>query len=410
MKKIRMRVIALVLVAILMPLGYAMAPLYYFFAEDYPVLRGPWGWIEVPDTAPYTEGAVDPAYRQAADKAQGILSARRATIHAPALSAAVAVDGHLVWSAAVGWADIKAGKKATPETLFRIGSTSKAVTGTLFARLVDAGVIDMEAPIATYMDNLPNAEWGPLTARQLASHTAGIPGYEENRDWMGVYRSLALRDHHDNVVEGLDYFDDSPLIYKPGTDFKYSSFDIVLLSAVLQAAGGAPFQALMKKWVNRPLGITTPIPDAPVPERAEPYLLNGAKVQHWWKADLSHKLAGGGFMAKPADLARLGIAWLDEDFISARTRQRFWTPQRLADGSVNWQRYALNWRFNAVLCCPKIPLANANHGGVSKGAMAWLVVIPEKHMAIAMAINTRVLPFFKWAGVQTDLVAAFSQP
>jgi hypothetical protein len=48
-----------------------------------------------------------------------------------------------------------------------------------------------------------------------------------------------------------------------------------------------------------------------------------------------------------------------------------------------------------------------HHGGVSKGAMAWLAVIPEQRMAVALAINTRVWPFARWSGVFFDLVQLF---
>lgn len=406
----RIMTVGFALTAILALFGYFAAPVYLFIAEDHPALVGPLGWTAVPDEAPYTEGFVDPAYRDAAERARDKLTAHRAAIHSPALSAAVAVDGRVVWSAAAGWADIKTGRPATPETLFRIGSTSKAVTGTLFARLVDAGLVALDEPISTYVDDLPNPAWKDLTPRQLASHTSGIPSYEGNKDYIGVYRALALRERHEDVAEGLAYFDGSPLMFEPGVDFEYSSFDIVLLSVVLQEAGGASFQDLMQEWVNIPLGVETPLPDAPRPDHAQSYLLNGAKVRPWWKVDLSHKLAGGGFMAKPSDLAKMGSAWLDSDFISAETRKRFWTPQRLKDGSVNEQGYAISWRFSDELWwAENTPLANANHGGVSKGSMAWLVVIPEKRMAVAMSINTRILPFGAWAKVQNELIAAFSE-
>ena len=405
----RIRKLGLILVVVSAPLVYAIAPLYLFLAEDNPAILGPFGWLPVPENAPYTEGMVKPEYRAAADEMRDLLLAHRAAIHAPALSAAVVVDGQLVWSAAVGWADLAAEKNATPDTIFRIGSTSKAVTGTLFARLVDAGLVELDTPISEYVDDLPNPAWADLTPRQLASHTAGIPSYEANGDFVGLYRSLSLRDHHEDVAEGLAYFDGSPLMFEPGTDFEYSSFGINLLSVVLQEAGGAPFQKLMQQWVTQPLGIETLVPDEPMPERATSYLLNDTVVRPWWQADLSHKLAGGGFMAKPSDLAVLGAAWLDDDFILAETRERFWTPQRLTDGTVNKQGYAISWRFSDKLWWTEKQLPNANHGGVSKGSMAWLVVIPDKKMSIALAINTRVWPFGKWPKIHEKIVAAFSK-
>jgi CubicO group peptidase (beta-lactamase class C family) len=379
--------------------------LYPFIAEDIPFMR-PFGWFDLPETHTYAEGEVAPGYRNAADRAEDILRDHVQKIDVPAFSAAIAVDGKLVWSAAAGYAHLEQRCKATPSTLFRIGSTSKAVTGTLFARMVDDSLVSIDAPISTYINDLPNSDWAQLTPRQLASHTAGIVGYEENRDLIGAIGSMRLQDSHDDIVEGLEYFDDTDLLYEPGTDFHYSSFDVNLLSVVLQEAGGASFQDLMHERVLRPLGLESPLPDAPHPDRAVFYHVQEGQAQQWREVDLSMKLASGGFMATPRDLARLGVAWLDDAFISPETRRQFWTPQTLTDSTVNEQNYALNWRVSEAT--DGIPFTYMHHGGVSKGSMAWLAVIPEKRMAVALTINTNVWPFPRWSGVFSDLVQLFA--
>jgi CubicO group peptidase (beta-lactamase class C family) len=365
----------------------------------------PFGWLDLPEAHPYTEGLIPPGYEGAADRARDLLSGHVRDIGVPAFSAAIAINGKLVWSAAAGYADVEQKGKATPNTLFRIGSTSKAVTGTLFARMVDSGLIEIDNPISGYVGDLPNPHWAPLTPRQLASHTAGIVGYEENRDMLGLYGSLRLQSNHDDVAEGLTYFDDSDLLFEPGTDFHYSSFDVNLLSVILQEAGGESFQDLMDERVLRPLGLESPLPDAPHPDRTAFYHIQEGQAQRWRDVDLSMKLASGGFMATPTDLALLGVAWLDDDFISPETRRQFWTPQVLADGTVNEQSYALNWRVSEAT--ERIPFRYIHHGGVSKGSMAWLAVIPEKRMAVALTINTRVRPFSRWSSVFSELVHAF---
>jgi CubicO group peptidase (beta-lactamase class C family) len=400
------RKITLAVVGIpLLGLFALLLTLYPKFAEDTPWMR-PFGWFDLPETQTYVEGEVAPDYRMPADRAQDILRDHLQKIDVPAFSAAIAVDGKLVWSAAAGYADLEQRRKATPSTLFRIGSTSKAVTGTLFARLVDDSLVNIDAPISTYINDLPNSDWAQLTPRQLASHTAGIVGYEENRDLIGVYATMRLHKTNDDVAEGLEYFDDTELLYEPGTEFHYSSFDVNLLSVVLQEAGGAPFRKLMHEQVLEPLGLDSPLPDSPHPDRAVFYHVQKGQAQQWREVDLSMKLAGGGFMATPGDLAKLGVSWLDDAFISPETRWQFWTPQKLTDGTVNEQNYALNWRVSEAT--EDIPYTYMHHGGVSKGSMAWLAVIPEERMAVAFAINTRVWPFSRWSGVFTELVQIFA--
>src|SRR5690606_29362357 len=129
-----------------------------------------------------------------------LLTRHKEKIHAPAISAAVAIDGEIVWAGAVGWANVEAQVPATTETLFRIGSTSKAVTGTLLAKMVQEGMIDLDRPIADYYTGVPNPEWEQLTPRQLASHSSGLPDYIDNYgDPWGFYYLFKLNKRYTSV-------------------------------------------------------------------------------------------------------------------------------------------------------------------------------------------------------------------
>ncbi len=387
---------------IMVILTYLVWPVYGFIGEDTPWMRKPWAWQEVPLANSCQTGAAEPIRVQLFEQACSLLKARQAAIHAPSLSAAVAIEGELVWSAATGWSDLASERLATPQTLYRIGSTSKPVTGTLLARMVANNAVDLDTPIGHYELALPNPDWSQLTLRQLASHMAGIPEYSTNRDWAGLYQTGALRRHHDNVLESLELFDGNPLRYQPGSEFEYSSFDTLIIAAVLQSVAEAPFAELLRQQVTAPLGLSSPMPDEENPQRATFYQQDGKLVQPWRRVDLSNKLAGGGFMSRPADLAMLGSAWLDNEFIDQATRETFWTPQKLNNGEVNEQSYALTWRWREVD-------GYAHHGGVSKGSMAWLAVYPEQSLVIAMTMNTTLPEFTDFSSLQTELLALFSQ-
>ncbi|MEZ5490439.1 MAG: serine hydrolase domain-containing protein [Gammaproteobacteria bacterium] len=383
-------------------LTYLLWPVYGFIGEDTPWMRKPWAWQAVPAAVYCQTGVAKPAMAQLIEQACSLLKTHQAAIHTPSLSAAVAIDGELVWSAAAGWSDLASNKLATPQTLYRIGSTSKPVTGTLLAQMVANNAVDLDAPIGNYAAALPNPDWPQLTLRQLASHMAGIPEYSTNKDWAGLYQTGALRRHHANVTESLKLFDGSPLHYQPGSEFEYSSFDTLIIAAVLQSVAREPFAELIRQQVTAPLGLSSPVPDEENPQRATFYQQDGNLVQPWRSVDLSSKLAGGGFMSRPADLAILGSAWLNNNFISKATRETFWTPQKLNNGEINEQSYALTWRWRE-------DGSYAHHGGVSKGSMAWLAVYPEQSLVIAMAMNTTLPEFTDFSSLQTDLLALFSQ-
>jgi len=372
----------------------------------------PRGVLKIPKNIPVDRTLYDPAYADAADAAEAILLEARKDLGVPGLSAAVSVKGKTVWAGAVGWADVTKGVPATRRTKFRIGSTSKAVTATGLARLVDAGVIDLDVPIGAYMEDMPNPKWIRMTPRQLASHTAGLPGYEENSDRAGAIGTIMLMRQYDDVVEALDVFDGAKLLYEPGEGFHYSSFDVNLLSAVMQSATGTPFLELLDRQVFRPLEMASThadFQDRSVPGRAVFYDRAKRGVKPWRHVNLSLKWASGGLVSTSSDLVKLGAAWFDPGFIRSDTRRIMWTPQRLKNGEVNIENYALGWRSDTTtrVFGEERPIKRVHHGGVSKGAMSWLVLYPEYEMVVALNINARAETFQLFAAREAAITRAF---
>lgn len=403
--------------AVILGAGIWLAcPLYQFYAHGGDLPLTPVGWQAMPDDPPVTETLIDAAYGDEAARAMATLTHHRERLHTPSLSAAVAIDGKLVWAGAVGWADIETRQPATPATRYRIGSTSKALTATALARLVDAGSIGLDTPIGTYLDPLPNPAWASITPRQLASHMAGIPHYGDNTDWPEMLKSATLDTRFDTTRAALDVFDDSDLLFEPGTDFEYSSLGTVLLGAVLGKAAGTTYRDLMAETVLVPLDLTATIEAPPgaagTPNMSTSYKHRGNELRPWRPVDLSHRLPGGGFASTSSDLARLGAAWLDETYIDAATRKTFWTPQTLASGETNPQNYCIGWRLREYDVDGYGLARNANHGGVSRGALSWLLVFPNHDMAIAFNTNskTRTGEFHEFAQTWRDLFRAFARP
>ncbi|MFL0355619.1 serine hydrolase domain-containing protein [Erythrobacter sp. GH1-10] len=336
----------------------------------------------------------------------------RGKIGAPAITAAVAVDGEVVWQGAVGWADIDARRPASPATVFRIGSTSKAITSTALARLVDKGEIDLDTPISDYLREAPYEAWATITPRMLASHMAGVPHYSDNQDVLGFYETGALQRHYPDVRGALSVFDESPLLFGPGTDFEYSSLGTVLLGAAMSDAVGKPYREIIRDEVILPGNMTSTVvaPKHADPERdhATPYFTDGTRYRSWRPIDLSHRLPGGGWASTSTDLVRMGSKWLDESYISKETRELFWTPQSLASGEINEQDYAIGWRWREYDVEGVGVARNANHGGVSRGAQSWLLVFPDYNMAVAFNINSKTDEFQEFGSFYEEIFREFA--
>lgn len=402
-----LRVLAIIVGVVVVAIG-ALA------AWSYPVWGG-WGaWHAMPSgDAPRSHYVADPAFARTGAAALDALVDHRDQHGFPALTAAVSLDGELVWSGAVGWSDLEHEQAADRDTAFRIGSTSKAVTATLLARLVDRGEIALDTPIGELGVDWPNSAWAVLTPRQLASHTAGLPGYDTNTDRAGQWQTLCGCRRYDSVADSLAIVDGSDLLFEPGADFAYSSFDVNILGAALAEVAGETYLEALDTHVFSPLGLAQSRGaevDASNPDRAEFYQIQHRQARLWKPFDLSQRWPGGGLVSTSEELVQIGGAWLDEDFISAQTRQAFWTPQPLDDGTVNEQNYAIGWRYAPQASWPgdeRFGLPFAHHGGVSKGAMSWLVVYPDVGLSVAVNINTRAETFADFAAVEDVITALF---
>jgi CubicO group peptidase (beta-lactamase class C family) len=319
---------------------------------------------------------------------------------------AVGHQGKLIWSAAVGYQDLDQRIPATPKTQYRIGSSSKAVTATGVARAVDQGFIELDAIIGDTITNWSKKEWD-FSMRQLLSHTAGVGNYTDFGFASAKY-TLCNCYEFKTAAEGLKVFDQYDLIFEPGTSFAYSTFDINLASVVLEQAVSTPFLEYLDNEVFTPLDMRDTYGDHDQPktehfatfyETRDGYYREFRSFEQRYDINLSYKWAGGGIISTPTDLVKMGNAYLkDDSFLSHDTKRNLWTPQKLNNGEVNEQDYALGWRSylsykSDLLLDGKTPVWMVHHGGVSKGSQNFLIIFPDYDLVIDGSINTNVEDF-----------------
>lgn len=151
-----------------------------------------------------------------------------------------------------GVADVKTGKPFRRQKQMRIASVSKAFSGGVALSLVDDGVIGLDDSITSWVPALP-PQWGAVTIRQVLSHTGGLPNYTTDA---GFQQYFGEHIHGDITDLGLiDFVRDKPLEYTPGTNYKYSNTDNIVVALVSEAATGVPYRDLLRREVTRPLGL-----------------------------------------------------------------------------------------------------------------------------------------------------------
>lgn len=159
---------------------------------------------------------------------------------APGMTLALADRNGLLRSSQYGFADLKAGVKVSPQTLFEIGSVSKSFVGMAIVQLAEEGKLDLHKPVTTYLPWLKvESSYAPFTTHHLLSHTSGLPG-----------APLLMRVAATTLRTG----------FEPGTRFVYCNIGYVLLGFLLEAIDKRSFAEIMRQRVLDPLGMTASVP------------------------------------------------------------------------------------------------------------------------------------------------------
>jgi CubicO group peptidase (beta-lactamase class C family) len=296
----------------------------------------------------------------------------------PGISAAVGVEGEVVWAGAYGFADLEHRVPVREETLFRIGSVSKPLTAAAVALLVQDGVLDLDVPVQNYLPDYPARRW-PITTREVAGHIAGIRHYRDEE--------FLSADRYDTVTEGLEIFKNDTLLFEPGQRFSYSSYGWNLVSAVVEAAAGEPFLDVMQERVLDRLHLdhtAADWTDRIIPNRTSFYeRRRDGRVYNAPFVDNSYKWAGGGFLSTPSDLVRFAMAHSDSSFLGDYVVEELWTPLVLDDGDTT--NYAIGWGIGRDSEGRRI----VSHGGGSIGGTTFLLYYPDRDVAVAIVSNAR---------------------
>ncbi|WP_445667160.1 serine hydrolase domain-containing protein [Paenibacillus sp. FSL E2-8871] len=174
----------------------------------------------------------------------------------------VAIDGELVYSRAAGLADREMNRLMREDALFRLASVSKPIVSTAALVLVAQGRLQLDDRVDRWLPEfrprLQNGEFATLTIRHLMTHTAGL-SYRFFQEENGSYQSAGVSDGMDQsgitLEENLRRLASVPLLYTPGTEWKYSIATDVL-GAVIAKVTETPLSEAVHSLVTKPLGMS----------------------------------------------------------------------------------------------------------------------------------------------------------
>jgi CubicO group peptidase (beta-lactamase class C family) len=314
----------------------------------------------------------------------------------PGVSVAVGVDGEIVWAEGFGWADLERREPVTPHLRFRIGTASTALTSAAVGLLLEEDRLNLDDVIQTRVPEFPEKEW-PITLRQLMGHLAGLRNDGGNE---GPLYSAQC----EKPVDALPYFAGNPLRFEPGTQYRYSSYGWILVSAAVEAFAGEPFFTFMQEEVFKPLGMNDTIADdaavdfssedptpVPVPGQAMAYFPKFAADPRYGPdlmrpVDYSCYAGASAFLSTPSDLVRFAMAINGGKLLQPVTVQLLQASQRLPSGDETG--YGLGWDLESVELGGKPTRWVGHNGTILGGMVSSLMTFPEHGLVVSATSNT----------------------
>lgn len=319
---------------------------------------------------------------------QRLSEAARSTLgnfQVPSISLALVKGDQIVWKEAFGYQNLSHHFPADADTAYITGSILKVVVATALMQQVDAGKLDLDAPVNKYLNGLqipnPFEKDQPLTTRHLLSHHGGVPNGAQMVSLWRRELPLSL----DEVVRKR-----VRVTRKPGEAFQYSNYGFALNGYLLAQLQGVPFERALSKSLLEPLDMKATVFE-PAPAMLEnlavPYANSGLerKVAPTAFMRLDVYPAGDAF-STPADMARFLIPHLNEgkyqgkQILSAKAVKEMATPQFAAKDARSGQ--GLGWMINTIRGRKLLW-----HNGAVPGFYTYIAINPDKKSGAVLFCN-----------------------
>jgi CubicO group peptidase (beta-lactamase class C family) len=347
----------------------------YVVANNKPIHRNPDDVPSVMQESPAEK------WSAAVEKSRQVARAEILEENLPGLSVAVGIDGEIVWAEGFGWADLDTHALVSPDTRFRIGHVSNSLTSAGVGLLLEERKLRLDDEIQEYVPDFPKKPW-PITLRQLMGNVSGIHHYRDT-EW-GDKPTV----HCERASEGLRSFANDPLLFEPETQYRYSTYGWVLVSAAVEAAAGEPFFQFMRARVFEPLRMShtsVDLESKAIPDRATSYYRGNLGKGITTNVDYSCFAGGGAFLSTPSDLVRFGAALASGAFLERDTVRTLQARQQLRSGQDT--NYGLGWMLDNVELAGRRTRLVSHASRTIEGGSATLLTFPDLGLIVAVSTN-----------------------
>jgi len=296
----------------------------------------------------------------------------------PSISAGLLRNDKIIWLKSAGMADIENNVPASKSSLYRIASISKPITAVAVLQLWERGLISLDTDARAYLPNFPVKKY-KFTVRQLLNHTSGIRNYRE-----GEFDSKKFYATTDDALKLLAY---DSLMFEPGTKYAYTTLGYTLLAAIVEKVSKTSFEDYLKNNIFLPSGMESTRIDKQreiILNRVKGYEKNAErKIVNAPLADLSIKVAGGGYLSTANDLLLFSKALMENRLLKQSTLEMMLRKSKLSNGKD------IDYGLGFSLTFENDSLKYFSHNGAGTGFSTMLLIDPKLKIASVHLINIR---------------------
>jgi CubicO group peptidase (beta-lactamase class C family) len=306
-----------------------------------------------------------------------ILSQYKATN--PGCQLSIERNGKIIYSTAMGLADLEHNVPLTTNSIIEAGSVSKQFTAAALLLLEQQGKLSLNDDVRKYIPEL--SDYGmPIKLSHMIHHTSGL------RDW-GSIASLTGWSRGTQFYTNEDALEiivrQKELNNKPGDEFIYSNSNYNLAAIIVQRVSGLTLADFTKKYIFDPAGMTNTQwrddPNRIVKNRAIAY----SKTETGYKLNMPNEYVygNGGLLTTTEDLLKWSNFYQQGKMGTSSLLAKQLQTESLNNGKKNG--------YGAGLFIMKVRgWDNISHGGATAGYRAYLETFPELKLTIAILSNT----------------------
>ncbi|MBB3859350.1 CubicO group peptidase (beta-lactamase class C family) [Novosphingobium hassiacum] len=271
-----------------------------------------------------------------------------------------------------GVANLELAAPVRPDTLFKTGALGMQFTAAGILRLAEDGKIGLDDPVSKYLPELPKT-WAGVTIRHLLNHTSGVPATPSG-EFQKEYTDAELL----QIITGQD------INFRPGTRWRFSYVDYVVLGYVMKRVTGENFALFLKKRLFEPAGMTGArgIDElAIIPNRATGYEFRDGGLRNAEKISATaNSTADGSLYISVLDY----VAWAQAMSRKAVLSPASWAEMAKPAVLVNGQQcsYGLGWYQNGGANA-----ASWYHSGMWQGFQTYAVHAPADDLTVVVLAN-----------------------